>query len=133
MADCSTWMVADVDIKPAYQGEWTTDLSERAKFWLPKVLGRAATVAPCFKDPTQLPPEVQEAAKGIIIGAVLRLVDPRQGNTQYQTAGPFALNTDTKLRSDRLLSIPDRDELVQLCRSVSRRRRGGTIRTPVGY
>ena len=128
----TAWMTAAGDVQPAYDGDWTS-VSAKADYWLTKILGRARTVAPCLKTAETLPDEVQESAKGIIVGAVLRKLDDATGGRQYEAAGPFSVNTDTKLRSDRLLTVADRDELRQLCRTVSRRRRGGTIRTPIGY
>ena len=130
MAD---WMTAAVDIQPLYTGSDWNAVEARANYWLKVAVARAQTVASCFQAPDQLPQYIQDAAKGIIANAVLRLLDDSKGATQYQAAGPFSVNTDTKLRSDRILSIADRDELRQLCRKVRRRRRGGVIRTPIGY
>lgn len=116
-----------------YEGDDWASVEARAEKWLTIALSRAKTVAPCLIDHESLSTHIQEAARGIVAGAVLRLVDDAKGNTQYQTAGPFSHSADTKLRSDRILSIPDRDELRQLCRTAKKRRRGGTIRTPIGY
>lgn len=127
------WMNVDVDVKPLYTGTDWTAVRPRAEYWLTKAVARAQSVAACFRDPDQLPDYLQESARGIIANAVLRLVDDSKGATQYQAAGPFSHNTDTKLRSDRILSIADRDELTQLCRTARGRRRGGSIRTPIGY
>lgn len=120
-------------IQARFNGEWTDDVAARAEAWLTTALARARTVGPCFIDPTGLPDHVQEAARGIIAGAVLRLIQDTQGNTHMQSTGPFHAQTDLKQRSDRVLSQPDRDELRQLCRSAQRRRGGGTIRTAIGY
>lgn len=121
-------------VKDLYDGTWTPELQTRAEKWLTTALARAKTTAPCLVNHEGLPEHVQESARGIIAGAVLRLMSPTKGATQYQAAGPFSVNTDTKLRSDRILTIADRDELKQLCRAAAgRRRRGGTIRTPLGW
>lgn len=130
MAD---WMTVAADIEPAFTGTWSDDVAARAEFWLTKAVARAQSAAACLRNPTALPEWAQESAKGIITNAVLRLLDGSKGGTQYQTAGPFSQSVDTKLRSDRILSRADRDELKQLCRAARGRRRGGTIRTPVGY
>lgn len=133
MVDEAPWL-SPTDVAALYTETWDDAVESRATIWLSRVLGRVKTVAPCFIDPSGLPDHVQEAAKGIIVSAVIRLLDNgQQGATQSQQAGPFGVATDTKLRSDRLLSVADRDELKQLCRGARSRRRGGTIRTPVGY
>lgn len=103
--------------------------------WIPMVVARAQTVAPCLLQHDQLKPHIQEAAKGILIGAVRRLAgnSDAEAATSTDVAGPYSHTTDAKRTSDRLLTIADRDELRQLCRTSTGRRRGGTIRTPVGY
>ncbi len=103
--------------------------------WIPKVVARALTVAPCLLDVDALQPHTVEAAKGILVGAVRRLAgnSDDDGATSTDTAGPYAHTRDGKRVSDRLLTVADRDELRQLCRKATSRRRGGTIRTPVGY
>ena len=107
----------------------------RVTNWLPKVIGRAITVAPCLRTPDKLDEHVLEAVNGILAGAVRRLAGDTDasGTTGYQVAGPFSHQQDSKRVSDRLLTLADRDELRQLCRGARQRRRGGTIRTPIGY
>src|SRR4051794_17766530 len=97
------WMSTD-DIKSEWgEQPWEDDVEARVATWLARAIARAQTVAPCLLHPNALPDHIQEAAKGILVKAVLRLTDSAKDTTQYQVAGPFGVNTDTKLRSDRIL------------------------------
>lgn len=94
---------------------------DRAEAMIERAIARACspTLAPCLAA-DDLDPEKAEAAKSIIIDAILRWADRGSGaiTTENETAGVYSRSrtVDTSQGASRTLFYPSEiDELKQLC------------------
>lgn len=77
---------------------------------------RAARIAPCLVSTDPAPSaELLAEAKLILIGAVARWTEAGSGAFTQQTAGPFAVSTDTRQRSGYNMWPSEIDQLQALC------------------
>ncbi|MEV4670976.1 hypothetical protein AB0K34_04915 [Actinomadura sp. NPDC049382] len=79
---------------------------------------KASRVAPCL-DSVDPPPSagMLAEAKLVLLGAVKRWCEAGAGSFQQQTAGPFAVTTDTRQRSGYNLWPSEIEALQALCRT----------------
>ena len=89
-------------------------------------VARAVIIAPCIARPGF--PHA-EAAKGIILDALLRRADAGSGIVVTQTAGPYSQTTDGKSTLN-LFTQQEREDLAGLCKQG--RTRARTIYTAPG-
>lgn len=93
-------------------------------------LARAAVLAPCIQD-LEFPYE--DAAKAIIVEAILRRIETGAGALSLQQAGPFQQAIDTRTSPRELYWPGEVLELQRLCAEASTDTTDNAGALPEGY
>lgn len=105
-----------VTITPADLAPYATIAEDKAQSMITGALARAALKAPCIAKADF---QHTEAAKAVIIEAILRWNDAGTGAVTQNVAGPFQQTVDTTVRRRGLFTPSEIEELEEMCRETN--------------